>query len=531
MQTEAKIPADYLEILKRRKWSLILPAFLVFTASAILALALPSIYESTSTVLIEEQEIPPNLVMATVTGYAEQRLQTINQRIMSTSKLLDIINRFSLYEDLKERWTTEEIIEKMRDEIKLETISADVVDRRTGRPTTATIAFTISYEGENPQKVYQVANVLASLYLEENLRVREEQALGASTFFQEEMKNAKATLAELEAKIADFKEQNINELPELLQNNLQSLERTELDIERINEQIRTLKEREGYLRTQLASIPRDAADQDKKRLEELRVQLVYLKTRFSDEYPTVVKTKAEIAEMEKHLAASRHPTEDDHGTTTAERPPDNPAYVNLASQLSSTQADIRLLKEQIGDLYERRDDYRRRIEATPRVEEDYKALLVERNNTQAKYDELMQKYLEARVAHGLEKDQKGERFTLIDPARFPEKPIKPNRLAIALIGLVLGVGAGVGTASLKEYGDHSVRSAEVLAQVTSFPVLATIPEIITSKDVGQSRRRRFVLATTVLVTLTVGVLVVHFLVMDLDIFWAKLLRHIGRIRM
>ena len=139
---------DYMAILKRRKWSLILPALLVFAVAAAVALLLPPVYKSTATILIEEQEIPSEFVKATVTSYAEQRLQSINQRVMSSNRLLEIINRFDLYADIRDRWTTEEIVAKMREATKLEPISAEVMDRRSGRPAEATIAFTLSYEGK-----------------------------------------------------------------------------------------------------------------------------------------------------------------------------------------------------------------------------------------------------------------------------------------------------------------------------------------------------------------------------------------------
>jgi hypothetical protein len=254
------------------------------------------------------------------------------------------------------------------------------------------------------------------------------------------------------------------------------------------------------------------------------MQLIYQKTRFSDEYPSIIKTKAEIAELERQMARSKASP----GTGEEVPPADNPTYVNLASQLSSTRADTQLSKQLIADLLKKRDEYRQRIEATPRVEEAYNALLIDRNNTMAKYNDLMQKYMEARLAHGLEKEQKGEHFTLIDPARFPEEPIKPNWPLIMLLGLVLGIGAGVGTASLREFGDHSVRTPEGLTLATSFRVLATIPEIITRKDVSRRRKRRIALATGLIVTTVTAVVVFHFLVMDLDIFWAKLLRRMAR---
>jgi predicted nucleic acid-binding Zn ribbon protein len=161
------------------------------------------------------------------------------------------------------------------------------------------------------------------------------------------------------------------------------------------------------------------------------------------------------------------------------------------------------------------------------VEEGYKNLLVERNNTQLKYDDLMKKFMEARVAHGLEKGQMGERFTLIDPARLPEKPVKPNRPVVLLIGLLLGIGAGVGTASLQETTDKSTRTSEDLATNFPFPVLSEIPEIITLQDERRRKRRFKIIAGVVILSLVIVVMIVHFLVMDLDVLWARLSRYLA----
>ena len=303
MQPMPMTPADYFEIVKRRKWSLALPAVIIFLLAGIVALVLPAVYKSESTILIEEQEIPEDFVTATVTGYAEQRIQQINQRIMSFTRLMEIIQRFELYPELQDKWTTEEIVEKMKEDTRLEPVSAEIVDKRTGRPSTATIAFTLSYEGKDPQKVQQVTNVLTSLFLEENLQVREKQAQETSAFLEGEMERVKAELAQIDSQIAGFKEEHINELPEMLQLNLQSLNNIERNIELSAQQLRTLKEKEEYLQTQLASIaPFEEAHTSRQRLEDLKVELVHLTKRFSDEYPDVVKARAEIAELENQLA-------------------------------------------------------------------------------------------------------------------------------------------------------------------------------------------------------------------------------------
>ena len=524
METSPIAPMDYINILKRRKWSLILPFLMVFLTAVAVALVLPSIYKSTSTILIEEQDIPADFVMATATSYVEQRLQSINKRIMSFTRLSEIIQRFDLYPELINKRTAEEIVEQMKADTALAPVSTEVVDRRTGKPRTATIAFTLSYEGTNPEKVQQVANVLTSLFLAENLEVRKKQARETATFLESEMDKIKEKLTDLEAKVAAFKNEHIHELPELLQLNLQSLDRAERELDLAKKQLSNLNERKVYYQAQLSGIePYLKTEEDKvsqRRLDELKVELVHLTKTFSDEYPDVKKARAEIAHLEKQLDAAKETRK------STKKQPDNPAYINTTAQITNVQAEIELLQHRIKELEHSTGEFRRRISATPRVEEAYNALIAERKNTQAKFDDLMRKHMEAGVAQGLEKEQKGERFTLIEPARLPETPYKPNRMAIMLIGLVLGIGSGIGLASLREFSDDSVRNPDQLESVTKFPVLAGIPPIITLKDIRQRRWKRVALATGTIGVIVAGIVVFHLMVMDLNIFWAKLMRHL-----
>ena len=288
--------------------------------------------------------------------------------------------------------------------------------------------------------------------------------------------------------------------------------------------MKAIREREGSLQTQLASVkPHIDKEEElvsRRRLEELKVQLVAMTQRFSEEYPDVKKARAEIAELEAKL-----------GTINASRgktagPPDNPAYITLSAQLSSTRADLLSTQRQIEKLNAEAAEYRRRIGATPKVEEEYNAILSARNTTQVKYSDLMRKLMEAQVAHGLEKEQKGERFTLIEPPRLPEKPFKPNRLAIMLIGVVLGIGAGVGVAALREFSDDAVRGTDKLEAETKFPVLAGIPAILSPADVARLRRKRIDMAAGAIAAIVAGVLIFHFLVMDLDVLWARIMRKV-----
>lgn len=508
---------ELIEIVKRRKWSLILPAVVLFVIAAGLAFLLPPVYRSTTTILIEEQEIPPEMVTTTVTSFAEQRLQMLSQRIMSSTKLLEIIGRYNLYTDIKEKKTTEEIVEKMRKDIKFETISADVIDRRTGRPTQATIAFSLAYSAKNPAVAQQIANVLASLYLEENLKVREQSSAGTSKFLEEEMNQVQEKLSGFESQIAAYKQRNLNSLPELVQVNLSELDQVERGIIQFNDQLRTLREKEGNLKSQLASMTPEDENPDKARLSQLKADLVRLKSRFYDEYPDVVKLKQEIAIQEKQLRNA------DMKSTR----PDNPNYINLTSQLAGVQSEIESVKRQLAQFIEKRDEYRRRFQAAPRVEEGFKNLVSERNNMQLKYDDLSRKYMEAKVAHGLEKGQMGERFTIVDAARLPEKPHSPNIPAILVIGLVLGILSGIGMATLRETGDQSVRSMDALARATMFPVLGVIPEIVTWQDQRRKVMRRRLLVVGGVLAIPVCLLAVHFLVKDLDVVWAIIMRRMA----
>jgi len=527
MEEDVKTIGDYLAIIKRRKWALLIPIFVVFVIAVIVAIAWPRTYRSSSTILIEEQEIPRDFVISTVTGFADQRLQMINQRIMSTSKLLEIINRFNLYGDLRSRMPMEEIVETMRKDIRFATISADVLSTSASK---ATIAFTVAYDGGNPQVVQQVASTLASLYLEENLKTREERTAGASRFLEEEAGTLQRELSDIDARIAAFKAKNVDALPELQQVNYQELARIDGDLQRLRDELKALQEKEGYLETQLASVPTESSDQDRNLLKDLRAKLVQLQSRYSDKYPDVLKTKQDIAELEKRIALSpkdeKNPPK--KSLTSVADQPNNASYVTLASQLSGVQSDIESVKRQILDAQRRREDYLRRTEAAPKVEETYKALMVQRNNAQAKYDDLMKRVMEARVAQGLEKQQMGERFTLIDPARLPERPVKPNVPAVIIIGLFLGIASGVGTLSLREFNDQSVRHHDQLSAATEQPVLGSIPLIVTEDDAQETRRRRRRIAIAAVIVFVVAILLFHFLVMDLDVLWAKVSQRLMR---
>ena len=195
--------------------------------------------------------------------------------------------------------------------------------------------------------------------------------------------------------------------------------------------------------------------------------------KYSDQHPEVKKLKNEIARLEqepKPVSRLRPITE-----------PENPAYISLTTQIQGAETDISAFRNQQATLKDKLQMYRQRLEEAPKVEQEYMALTRDYQNAPPKHQEVMNKILEARISEGMEEHQKGEKFTLIDPASFPEKPVSPKRWLIFLAGVIMSLGAGFGTVALAEHLDHSVKSSDELARLTGLPVLGSIIRIQTRK--------------------------------------------------
>jgi succinoglycan biosynthesis transport protein ExoP len=567
----------YLSILKSRKRYFIIPALVVLVVSILVARLLPSIYESSSTILIEEQQIPPEFVRSTVTGFADQRIQSLTQQILSRVKLWEIIQQFNLYSDLREKRTREEITEEMRENIKLDTISAEVAGQKGGRKSNqaaVTIAFSIAYRGKHPGTVQKVSGTLASLYLEQNLKTREAQAQSTTQFLEAELKQLQERIKVQGDSITAFKGQHEGLLPEQQPFNREQAARLEMDIKQLDATMRSAEDRRIYIEGQLATVKPDTpligatgervmAPAD--RLKALEVALVDLQSKFSDDHPDVRKVRREIAELKKmvgqtggsastrrqkltqlkaELAEKQGKYSDQHPevkklkneiarleqtpeTVSPPKPvtePENPAYIGLTTQIKGAEADIASLRSQQAGLKDKLQMYRQRLEDAPKVEQEYMALARDYQNASQKHQEVMNKILEARISEGMEESQKGEKFTLIDPASFPEKPVSPKRWLILLAGVICSLGAGFGTVALAEHLDHSVKSSDELVRLTGLPVLGSIILIQTSEDFTRARQKRKLIWAVTGFSLVMGLALFHFFYMDLWVLTARLLR-------
>lgn len=279
------------------------------------------------------------------------------------------------------------------------------------------------------------------------------------------------------------------------------------------------------MRKQMAALERETglpqdSSEETKQLAKLKADLATGRDRYSDDHPDVVKLKAAIVALEASIASKP-------ATAATPRKPENPAYLTLQAQLEGLDTEARALKKHKEELRTRIAMLDSRIERTPEVEKEYLELTRDRENSVNRYREIRGKLMEAEVAQDLERDRKSERFSLIDPPQFPEKPRSPNRPAILLIGLLLAIGGGIASVGLLEALDHSVRNSKDLAQTISAPLLSVVPYIMTQADMKKEEIPWRKIAIVALVIVVGGAVAVHFLWMPLEVIWYSVLRRIG----
>jgi uncharacterized protein involved in exopolysaccharide biosynthesis len=543
--------------------------------SSVIAVILPSIYRSQAVIIIEEQQIPEEYVKSTITSYAEERLQSITRQIMSYEQLMAIVNTQNLYPEFVSKGEMGDAVRKLRESIELEPISSNV-----GKQS-ATVAFNLYFEGRDPKTVQNVTNALANLYLAEETKVREKLVNVTSEFLQEELEGLKAQIQKHESLISAFKAEHIGELPENNAANLQTVERLERELERIESRSRNLQDRLIYLKGQIANIepllPVMTAEGEltrnpKERLKNLRLSLISMQARLSDKHPDIRKIKSEIRKLEAQvgdsgeatekitllegkkgeLAAlsskygSKHPDvkklrrqvadlEKEVASLTAERvavevaseTPDNPTYINLRTQIVSAETEIQNLYKDREKVRFELELYRQKIGRTPLIEKEYNELTLDYDNAKKKYNEILGKLLEANVAVGMEEKQRGERFTITDEAFLPTRPYKPNRLAIMLLGFVLASGLALGTTAVQEGMDHSIKTEAHLAQLSGLPVLTSISLVETEEDVKARRKRFFMIGTLTAGILALALGIVNVFIIPIADLWQVILSRLA----
>jgi uncharacterized protein involved in exopolysaccharide biosynthesis len=559
---------------------------MAITFCVVLALALaatllwPATYQASGTILIEQQEVPTELIRSTISSYADQRIQVIQQQVMTTENLLRIIQKYDLYTRQRKFESREQLIKRMNDDVQFKMISADVIDPRTGSPTKATIAFSVGYASRSPVLAARVANELVSLYLEQNLVTRKQHTDDAADFLNGESEHLSKRIDELQGQIATFKQAHAGELPEESILNQTQLSRADDELRSIDERARSLDQQVVYLEGQLAQLSptsqvytstgeRVLSPAD--RLKFVRTEYARLSGIYAPTHPDVLRAKREMESLEQavgqgadgndlqrqlddahgRLAAARQQYSEEHPDVrqlerlvasleqqlatppTASSPAkagtsaDNPAYIQIKAQREAVIGERSSLAAKRTELRAKIGEYEKHLASAPAVERDYLIMVRELENDQIQYRAVRQKQLEADSSRNLEEARKGERMTLIEPPVTPAEPVSPNRAVILVLGLIAAIGGTVATAAILDLLDASVRGARDLAALLSVPPLAVLPWIETAIDREAARRVRrnaIVASVVIVVLLLVGV---HFLYKPLDVIWDVTLRRVG----
>ncbi len=467
---------DYMEILQRRIWYIVIPFLVIMIGTVLYAKFAPRLYKASTLVLVTAQKIPESFVQPTVTSRIEDRLLSISQEVMSRTRLEQVINEFGLYKDERNKLNNEEIVELMQKNIKVE------LPKREEKGY-----FTISYVGTNPSMVTVIANRLASLFIEENLRFREQQAVGTTEFLTNELTNKKEVLEKLESAVAQYKRQHMGELPEQRDTNLRILEQLQNQYQRVGENLRAAHDRKLFIQKQLSDLemPKTSgaviSSKDLGRLysssepevtgtyasqkDSLTKQLDDLRSKYTESHPDVKITKKKLADLEIKKDTDTYNVKSD------------PRYRELKNQLTMTDIEIKRLQGEEASIGAQMSRYRARIENSPSREQEMTSLNREYQNIKESYDQLLKKSQSAQQAENLERRQKGEQFRVIDPARIPEKPFSPDIPKVLLIGFILSIGCGFGLAIIREQMDRSFHDAADVEVTLGLRVLATIPKI------------------------------------------------------
>lgn len=512
-QPQFKSGEYYWSILRRRRWWLILWTFGVWAAVWGVSWILPAAYKSETLILVEQQKVPAQYVVPNVTSDLQDRLQSMTQQILSRTRLMLIIDQFQLYANLKSRHTLDEMVDKMRGDIKIDLVRAP---GPAGVKTDLT-AFKITYSSADPRVAQQIAGQLTSLFIDENLKDRTQQSENTTSFLQAQLDEARKSLGEQEQRVREFKAKNLGALPTELPSNLNILGGLQGRLQQELQAINQSQQQTLYLETLLdqyrsihlgvkdgstdPAVP-PALDQE---LTRLKAQLAAIQTQYTERHPDYRRLKEQIAraeqmkqQMSDELQAAAPPSkkgEDPvetgtaiHPTTMAEMREISP-MLQLEGQLRSAQMEMQNRQKLASQLEAQIEEYQTRLKETPVREQQLADLTRDYDMSRANYDSLLAKRNQSELATSLEKRQQGEQFRIIDPPSFPMKPYKPNRLLFGLGGLLTGMFLGIAAIAASELLDGRIFHESDFNKLVSAPVLAEIPPLPTPLETVQQHRR------------------------------------------
>ncbi len=477
---------DYLQIFSKRKWLIVITYISLFLGASVYIVLTPKLYKSTTTILSIPQKVPQNFIPTTVTVGAGDRVATIEQLIKSRTRLKRVMEDVGLFAQARKENLEEEALRWMSRRIEIKSVAN--IGREIDSQTESQ-AFSISFLHEDSTMAMLAASRLASLFIEENDKLREKQAVGTSEFLESQLKATKAKLEVQEERVKRFKMQHTGELPQELQTNLTNLQRLQDQYRIANDGIRAAEQRLLSLRS-LPDSPDDPSQAIRRELELRRNKLVELSSKYTDQYPDVLRMREEVEALEEKLANLSSPD---------------------TTLVASIQSEIEALKRERETVRRSMGIFQAKVDRAPRRDQELITLSRDYDNLKTQYNELLKKKSEADIAQNLEMREKGTQYRILDPANLPKRHSEPNLAKILGFAFFMASLLGFGGAIGMEKMDLSLRGVTDFKHFFDIPILASIP-ILETVEIGhrQKLRRKAVIGGIVSFTFALFAFILFF---------------------
>lgn len=465
--------SDYKRLLMRQKWIIIVVTLAVAAGTAVAMHFVPNIYRATTVILVDPRKVPDNYVTSTTTTTVVDRMATLREQILSATRLGSVIDELDLYREMKKRSSHDEIIDHMRRDIEISVVSGTNSSRDLA-------AFSVSYSSLDPAQAARVTNRLASLFIEENIKAREQQVMGTADFIDKELDDSRKDLLGKEKAIAQLKTMHSSELPESQTVHVQALTSLQLELRGQMDELNRSQQQKLYLQSLLSqgtpvvdldrSAPADLTNLQSQ-LSDAQIELDDLRKQYGPAYPDVVKKSQDVENLERQIKVVRESSDGQRKS----RPPQRMQNPVVESQISALDQQIQKNLDRQAEVKKEIGFRQAKLAGIPVVEQQMSSVTRDFEVSRDHYRMLLEKKFGADMASDLESRQKGERFVILDPAQVPARADRPNRLIIDLLALAVGFGLGLATAFVREIMDPSVKTEREITEMLATPIMAHIP--------------------------------------------------------
>lgn len=484
-------PHDFLDIFSRKIGLIVLTILLVLFGAIIYCVLATEQYKSSTKILVIPPRVSEALVRPTMNYSVQDRLGTIREQVLSRARMIEVIDELGLFRDERESTPDELLVEKLKKRIEI-----DVVKGKD--------AFTLSFVHEDPLTAKLTTTKLASFFIEQNIKAREEESVETAAFLDSQLEKTKGKLEEQEERIKRYKAEYLGELPQQMEANLSLLSRLQDQEKSYAEALMRAEDRKVLLESEIAKLqrqalgPKDPTDSLFDTLEEKQKQLQDLSARYTDDYPTIIQLRREIEQLEAKILAEENADSSSAGgkigSSKQRKAPirrsrgESEDIRRLRNQVDALNLEIAALRREKEQNRIRMSNVEAKVSRLPEREQELVSLTRDYENLKSSYDDLLKKKLQAGISRSLEEREKSERFQILDPANLPSIPFKPDRLKVMGLAFLGSIVFAFGGVLGLEILDPTLRDTKEFKYFYDIPILAAIPVI---RDEAYVRKQKF----------------------------------------